>query len=144
MPSYDGVTTAKMHADTFGILKGSKNSEAAWEVLKYMLSEEHAPELLTIYGAMPARISLQDGYFDVFTESNFPDKNVEDINWDVAVAGMSYVDNPNHESYMPSFLETSDRYNEFWNLLNQEGDLDLDAEIAKLQEDLQRIFDAAQ
>lgn len=140
-PSYNGVTTSKMHADTFGILKGSKNPEAAWEVLKYMLSAEHANELLTIYGGMPARLSLQDDYFPMYNETNFPDK--QDINWDVVVAGMSYPDNPNHESWMPSFLETTDRYNEFSNLLNQEGNLDLDAEIAKLQADLQRIFDAA-
>jgi multiple sugar transport system substrate-binding protein len=29
-PSYNGEITSKMHADTFGILKGSKNPEAAF------------------------------------------------------------------------------------------------------------------
>lgn len=141
-PSYNGVVTSKMHADTFGILKGCPTPDEAFDVLTYMLSADHANELLTIYGGMPARLSLQGDYFPMYAEKNFPGKT--DINWDVVVAGMSYADNPNHESWMPSFRETADRYNEFWNLLTQEADLDLDAEMARLQEDMQRIFDAAQ
>jgi multiple sugar transport system substrate-binding protein len=140
MPSYNGVTTAKMHADTFGILKGSKNPEAAFEVLTFMLSEEHANDLLTIYGGMPARLSLQGDYFETYNEINFPDK---EVNWDVVVAGMAYADNPNHESYMPSFQETENRYNEFWTTVGNNPGLDMDAEIDALVADLQAIFDAA-
>ncbi len=141
-PSYNGQVTSKMHADTFGILKGSKNPEAAFEVLTYMLSAENANDLLTIYGGMPARLSLQGDYFDLYTETNFPDKT--DINWDVVVASMAYADNPNHESWMPSFQETTDRYNQFWDKLSNTPDLDVDAEVATLIADLQAIFDAAE
>ncbi|MBT3190813.1 MAG: extracellular solute-binding protein [Anaerolineae bacterium] len=144
MPSYNGVTTAKMHADTFGILKASDNSEAAFEVLTYMLSEEHATDLLTIYGGMPARLSLQADYYDIHAETNLGGK---EINWDVIAAGMAYADNPNHESWMPSYLETNDRYNETWNYFANTPDLteeDIDAEIATLVADLQAIFDAAE
>lgn len=144
-PSNDGVTTSKMHADTFGILKGSKNPDAAFEVLTYMLSEENANDLLTIYGGMPARLSLQGDYFDIYTETNFSGK--DDINWDVVAAGMAYADNPNHESWMPSYQESVDRYNEFWNKLANTPDLteeDIDAELALLVADLQAIYDAAQ
>jgi multiple sugar transport system substrate-binding protein len=139
-PSYNGVVTSKMHADTFGILKGSKNPDAAFEVLTYMLSPEVAPKLLNIYGGMPARLSLQGDYFEKYGETNFPGK---EINWDVVVAGMAYADNPNHESYMPSFQETTDKYNEYWNLLANTAGADFEAETAKLIVDLQAIFDAA-
>lgn len=139
-PAYEGEITAKMHADTFGILKGSDNPEEAFEVLTYMLSPEVAPELLNIYGGMPARLSLQGDYFETYEENNFPDK---DINWDVVVDAMAYADNPNHESWMPSFQETTDRYNEFWNYLANTPDADVDAAIDELEADLQRIFDAA-
>ncbi|MCJ7470619.1 extracellular solute-binding protein, partial [Candidatus Bathyarchaeota archaeon] len=139
-PSYNGVVTSKMHADTFCIPEGSKNPEAAFEVLTYMLSEEFAPKLLTIYGGMPARLALQGTYFDTYTETNFPDK--ADINWDVVVAGMAYPDNPNHESYMPAFQETTDKYNEFYNNWANTPGLDLDAEIAALVVALQTIFSA--
>ena len=140
-PSNDGVTTAKMHADTFQIPKGAAHPDEAFEVLTHMLSEEGAGELLLVYGGMPARLSMQDGYFATYTEANFPGS---DINWDVVVASMAYADNPNHESYMPSFQETTDRYNEFWNLLANNPGLDVDAEFEILLADLQSIFDAAE
>jgi len=139
-PSYNGVVTAKMHADTFGILKGSKNPEAAFQVLSYMLSGQTATDLLMIYGGMPARLSLQPDYFTAYTEKNFPGKA---INWDVVFEGQKYNDNPNHESWMPSFQETTDKYNEYWNKWSNTADLDLDTEFAALVADLQTIFDAA-
>jgi multiple sugar transport system substrate-binding protein len=139
-PSYNGVVTSKMHADTFGILRGSKNHEAAFEVLTYMLSADTSLKLLNVYGGMPARLSLQGEYFGQYGESNFPG---QDINWDVVVDSMAYADNPNHESYMPSFQETTDRYNEYWNLLANTPGADFDAETAKLLADIQSIFDAA-
>lgn len=139
-PSYNGVVTSKMHADTFGILKGSKNTDAAFKVLTYLLSPEVAPRLLDIYGGMPARISLQEPWLDNYFETNFPGQS---INKQVVIDSMEYADNPNHESYMPSFLETTDRYNEFWNRLSNEPGLNFDAELAKLKTDLQAIFLAA-
>lgn len=141
-PNYRGTITAKMHADTFGILKGCPTPDEAFEVLTYMLSKEHANELLTIYGGMPARLSLQPEYFKLYNETNFPNKT--DIHWDTVVEAMAYADNPNHESWMPSFQETTDRYNEFWNYLANTPGGDFDAEVEKLQADLQKIFEAAQ
>jgi len=138
-PSYEGTITSKMHADTFSIPRGSRNPEAAFKALSFMLSEEFAPKLLQIYGGMPARLSLQDTFFDEYTAANFPGM---DINWDVVVDSMEFADNPNHESWMPSFLETTDRYNEFWNMAANTPGLDLDAEIEALRQDLQDIFDA--
>ncbi len=140
-PSYNGVVTSKLHADTFGILKGCPTPDEAFQVLTYLLSPETANKLLTIYGGMPARKSLQPGYFPLYTEKNFPNKT--DINWDVAVAGLKYPDNPNHESWMPSFQETTDKYNEYFNKWSNTPGLDMDAEIEALRADLQKIFDAA-
>jgi multiple sugar transport system substrate-binding protein len=140
-PSYDGEITSKMHADTFGILKASENQEAAFTVLNYMLSPEVSPQLLDIYGGMPARISLQEPWLNNYFETNFPD---QEIDKQVVIDSMEYADNPNHESYMPSFLETTDRYNEFWNRLANEPDLDFDAEVEQLLTDLEGIFAAAQ
>lgn len=135
-PAYQGTVTSKMHADTFSIPKGSSNPDAAFEVLTYLLSPEVVPDLLPIYGGIPARISLQDDW-----EYAYPEKN---LNWDVVLDGQEYADNPNHESWMPAFLETTDRYNEFWTFLSNTPDADVDAEIEKLRSDLQAIFDAAE
>jgi len=140
-PAYEGVVTSKMHADTFGIMKSSEHPEEAFEVLTYLLSEEVAPELLNIYGGMPARLELQEEWLDNYFETNFPD---QEINAQVVVDSMAYADNPNHESWMPSFLETTDHYNEFWNKISNEPGLDMDAEIDALLADLQLIFEAAE
>jgi multiple sugar transport system substrate-binding protein len=134
------VVTAKMHADTFGIMKSTEHPQEAFEVLTYMLSAEVAPELLNIYGGMPARMGLQEEWLANYFETNFPG---QEINTPIIVASMAYADNPNHESWMPSFLETTDRYNEFWNKISNESGLDMDAEIDALLADLQLIFEAA-
>jgi multiple sugar transport system substrate-binding protein len=139
VPAYQGTITAKMHADTFEIHRSTEHPDAAFEVLSYLLGPA-AEELSTIYGGMPARLSLQPTYFDVFGGDLFPG---QDINWQVVADSMAYADNPNHESWMPSFQETNDKYNEYWNKWVETPGLDLDAEIEALIVDLQRIFDAA-
>jgi hypothetical protein len=78
---------------------------------------------------MPARISLQESWLNNYFETNFPGQNIDK---QVVIDSMEYADNPNHESYMPSFLETTDRYNEFWNRLANEPGLDFDAELTEL------------
>ena len=50
----EGVVNSRMDADTFRILKDTKNPDEAFEVLSYLLGDA-AVELATIYGGMPAR-----------------------------------------------------------------------------------------
>ncbi len=142
VPSYEGVTTAKLHADTFGIMETTEHPEEAFEVLTYLLGER-ADELTTLYGGMPARLSLQDGYFDrvaVTQGETYPDVNWADKNWDIVVSGLTYPDNPNHEEAMPAFLEASARYAEYSQLVDNNADADVNAELDALQADLEAIF----
>ena len=44
---------------------------------------------------------------------------------------------------MPSFLEASARYGEYGQLVDNNGDEDVDAALDALRDDLQAIFDAA-
>jgi multiple sugar transport system substrate-binding protein len=144
VPAYEGVTTAKLHADTFGIMASTQYPEEAFTVLTYLLGEK-AEELATTYGGMPARLSLQGDFFNRFTETlseNYPNTNF-DINWDVAAAALSYPDIPNHEEGMPAFLETTARYTEYVQVVDNNADADVDAELDSLQADLQTIFDNA-
>lgn len=134
IPTYNGNTTAKLHADTFGIMKASENPDAAFEVLGLMLGE-FAPDLLEVYGAFPARASLQEQNLMQMQE-NFPDA---DLN--VFVEALSFPDNPNHEAGMPNFLKASDAYNTFGSKYQTTPDLDLNAELDALQAELQGIFE---
>ncbi|MCA9981243.1 MAG: extracellular solute-binding protein, partial [Anaerolineales bacterium] len=134
IPTYNGNTTAKLHADTFGIMKASENPDAAFEVLGLMLGE-FAPDLLEVYGAFPARASLQEQNLMQMQE-NFPDA---DLN--VFVEALSFPDNPNHEAGMPNFLKASDAYNTFGSKYQTTPGLDLNAELDALQVELQGIFE---
>ena len=140
IPSNDGVVTAKLHADTFGIMASTENPEAAFEVYSYMLGEG-ALELTQLYGGLPARISQQEGFFDITAENI--GKADADLNWDVAAQALAFPDNPSHEEGMPSFLEATDRYEETWDLVVQNADTDVAAVLEDLRQDLQAIFDAA-
>ncbi|MDX1663657.1 MAG: extracellular solute-binding protein [Candidatus Promineifilaceae bacterium] len=140
VPAHDDTITAKMHADTFEIMRTTEHPEEAFTVMTYLIGDA-AQELTECYGGMPARLSLQPTYFDEFAAENFPD---QDVNWDVVVDSMAYADSPNHEAWMPAFQETNDKYNEYWNRWVETPGLDMDAEIDNLLVDLQRIFEAAQ
>src|SRR5690606_25985985 len=54
VPSYEGTYTAKLHVDTFRILKYTEHPLEAFTVLDELVAGEAMPKLLTVYGAMPA------------------------------------------------------------------------------------------
>jgi multiple sugar transport system substrate-binding protein len=135
MPSHNGVTTAKLHGDTFRILNTTQNPEAAFEVLTYLLGEA-APTLLQVYGGMPARAEQTEAFFATLDET-FP----QGVNWQVAVDSLAYADSPNHEYNMPNYLKAKDRIGAFQTLYGGDGTLDINAELEKLVADLDAIFD---
>ncbi|MEM5948532.1 extracellular solute-binding protein [Spirochaetia bacterium 38H-sp] len=139
VPSYKGKTTAKMHADTFLITKATKNPDAAFKVLTYLVDDK-AEQLAAVYGGMPAKKSLQDTFLTKFFTEKFPDF---DIDYGPIVESIKYPDNPNHESWMPSFQEANQRYNQFWDEVSNKPDLDFDAAVESLENDLDGIFKAA-
>ncbi|RMH75714.1 MAG: extracellular solute-binding protein [Calditrichaeota bacterium] len=134
VPAYNGKYTAALHADVFRILNTTEHPEEAFKVLTYLIGEA-APQLLEVYGAMPARTDLQDDFF-----ARLDEKYPQGVNWQVAVDSLAYPDVPSHEQDMPNFLKAQDRFGAFWSALNTTPDLDVDAEVDKLQSDLQTIF----
>jgi len=134
VPSYQGTTTAKLHADTFGIMKASKHPNEAFQVYKYLITNK---DLLDIYGAMPAIKSMQADFFAGLDQKFTPVK----VNWQVAVDSLAYVDVPNHEEGLPNFLKARQATTDFQTLMNTTPGLDINAEAVKLQTTLQAIYD---
>jgi multiple sugar transport system substrate-binding protein len=139
VPSHNGVTTAKLHADTFGILSAGKQNEAAFTVMQWFLGEK-AADMAAMYGGMPARQSLQEDFLAGLQEQ-FAD---QDVAWNIVTESLAYPDIPSHEEGLPSLLEATDRYTVFAQLLDSTADVDIDAEIETLLADLQAIYDAAE
>lgn len=141
VPSYNGVTTAKMHGDTFSVMNSTENPDAAFAVLSYLLGEQ-ANELATLYGGMPARLSLQGDFYEAFG-ANEPLAG-RDLNWDIVTAGMQYPDNPSHEGPLPSLQESQDVYNSWTGHIDNDAEFDIAAELPGLLEALQTVYDASE
>ena len=135
-PAYNGVTTSKLHADTFSILKSSKNPELAFKALSALAA---SGDLLTVYGAFPADPALQQGFTDSI-DANFPDA---DLDWSVPKAMLGYPDVPNHQSWVPDYAKSKTTWQAFQNGYRASADFDVAAELVKLQATLQGVFDAA-
>src|SRR5439155_23318473 len=124
----------------FRILKTTKHPDEAFEVLQYLLGDA-APDLLKAYGGFPARTAEQAAGIEAL-QSQFKNQ----VDWQVAVDGIQYADNPNFEAPMPAYNESLGLVGSGGKYLTDFGNkpgLDMDTEINKLRSDLQAIFDKA-
>lgn len=137
VPSYNGTVVSKIHADIFRLHKDTKNAEAAFEVLSFFQNEA-ALDLLTVYGAMPARNDIRADYF-----AKQDEQFTQGVNWDVLVAGLAYPESPSHERDMPNFLESDARIKELEPLIKGDPALDIDSYVTELEADLDAIWAAA-
>lgn len=137
IPSFNGNLTSKLNADTFGILKAAKNPQASWEVYSLFM-DEFAGDLAAVYGAFPARQSLQADAVAGLQE-RFPG-----VDFQVFVDGLAYPDDPSSESALPNFLKASDTYNTFGAKYQSTPGLDIDAELDNLVVELQKVYDEVQ
>lgn len=136
VPTINGKITAKLHGDTFAIMKDSKNQDVAFKVLSDMVV---SPELAVIYGGMPAVVADRPAFFEAKSKAAAP--NV--IDWTVAEAMLAYPDLPNHESWLPNLAVANNLFGAFRTAMDQTPDMNMDEAIAKLQSDLDAAYQAA-
>jgi multiple sugar transport system substrate-binding protein len=134
-----GKVQGRVDADTFRIWKGTKNPDAAFQVLAYLMTTG-GDKWLPSMGAVPAIASKIDAFFAA-KSAQYP--NVTQASWDVFKAGTAYPDRPSAEGWMPgNNTEDSARITTFINLLQNTppDQLDFEAEFKKLSDDLTVIF----
>jgi multiple sugar transport system substrate-binding protein len=138
-PSYNGKTYAPADADSLRIMKATKNPDAAFTVMQYLLGDG-ASSLLTAYGAYPARPDLQKAVLAA-DAVKFPSVT----HWDIVPDQMANAVAPHHESNYPNFNKGQDRFQQFRTLLYGDtgATIDINKELDKLQSDLQAIVDSA-
>ncbi len=139
VPSYNGKYYAPADADTFRIAKQTKNPDAAFTVLQYLLGDA-ALDLLTTYGAFPARPDLQAQFL-----KGLADKYPSVTNWDIVKPSFDYGAVPHHESAYPNFSKGQQRFTDFatWLYSDEAKSGDVKTQLDKLQSDLQAIVDQA-
>jgi multiple sugar transport system substrate-binding protein len=138
IPSYNGKVTSPLNADSFGILKGTKNPDAAFAALTY-LTGDASDQLLQAYGGMPTRPDKQDAFFQTLGQTpKFPAQ----VDWQVVKDSVQYADNPNFEAPMPKYNQTLDILTKYLSKWTTTPGLDMDAEFAKLQAEIQATWNS--
>jgi multiple sugar transport system substrate-binding protein len=139
-PAYQGTHYAPIDMDTFRIHKDTEHPEEAFTVLSYLLGDA-ALDLMTAYGAYPALPGIQDAAIALKAEQ-YPSVQ----NWDVVALSIDAAPTPHHEAWYPGYRQGQLRFTDFLTLLRSDtgADVDVNAELDKLQSDLQAIVDAAE
>jgi len=134
----DGKVHGRVDADTFRIWKGSKNPDAAFTVLAYLLTTG-ADKLLPAYGAMPAVASKTQAFFDSKAKA-YP--FVTQDSWNVFLQGLAYPDTPSAEQYLPNYIKANTRLATFKNLMDTTAPdkFNFDTEYQNLVNDLNTIY----
>ena len=135
-PAYNGVTTAKLHADTFSMLASSKHPDEAFAALSALAQ---SGDLATIYGAMPADPAQQQPFIDAVNAA-YPKA---DLDWTVPTQMLEHPDIPNHQAWVPDYAKSKAAWQAFGVGYRTAQSADIDADLDALQATLQGIFDAA-
>jgi multiple sugar transport system substrate-binding protein len=133
MPSYDGQTSSPVDVDGFAIAKASKNPDQAYQAMLAIMTD---PSLRTVYGGPPARASERDAYFadlDARLARVFPDNQVD---WSAMTEMANYPAIPGPDAYLPFRDQSVANIAAFFEKLRTDPDLDVDAEMTRLEQTL--------
>ncbi len=137
IPSHNGTVTSPLNADTFAVMKDSKNPDAAFAALTYLINDS-ADELLGLYGGMPAIVDKQDAFFEQLgATEGFPDE----VDWQVVRDSLGHADNPNFEAAMPKYNETLVILGKYLSKWTTTEGLNMDSEIEALRAEIQGEWD---
>jgi multiple sugar transport system substrate-binding protein len=136
--SFDGKVTAKLHADTMGVLASSVHADAAVLAMNFIMTQ---PDIVVTYGALPARASDRKAFFDAL-DKKFATLNPTKVDWQVASSMLSYTETVNHEANMPNFLKSDAVIKQLQSDMLTNSNLNMDTRIADLIKTLQSTFGA--
>jgi ABC-type glycerol-3-phosphate transport system substrate-binding protein len=128
LPSYAGTNTVGWSGGMIGVFNTTEHPREAIEVAQALAT---APELLSIWGEVPALAHLQPEFFNNL-EAQYPE-----VDFTAAVDGLNYLGRSN--LLLPNYAETQVRFDELRDGMMR-GNLDLNAEIERLETDLQVLF----
>lgn len=103
-----GDVVSPTNADVMAIPAKAKHPDQSWEVIKWMSQPDVMNRLCKIYGCVPARKSLADGWV--------ADRSAEypGVDFQVFIDSIEHLDaNPNVESWMPNWSDVFDAIGTF-------------------------------
>jgi multiple sugar transport system substrate-binding protein len=135
LPSYDGANSVRWDSHMVCILNTTQHPKEAFKVAHALTT---SPELLAVWGDVPVGERLRETYLRAL-ETKYPG-----VDWQAAVDGLGYLAVPPHGSVMPNHAEAYARFDDLRDSIEYSPNLDLDAEIDRLESDLQVLFTEAQ
>ncbi|MBN1121176.1 MAG: extracellular solute-binding protein [Anaerolineae bacterium] len=138
--TFDGRHTTRMHADTFFILKESRNPQAAWETLVWMRNNEPT-QLFAEYSGLPARDMDLDWTLNMLSMRY--DLDFSRVDLEVLLEAQNNPEIASSETYLPNNNMANGYLADFYNRYHGEP-VDMDTELANLQRDLEEIFAGGQ
>ncbi len=141
MPTYNGKVGGRIDADTFRILKSTKNPNEAFQAMLYLETTGIQKLLIgdattpAAYGAVPSIAKYRQPFLDAKMVT-FPQlKNLQTL-----MDGLQYPDAPSAEGWTPNYNEAWSRVAQFGTLVTSTKGLDLAKEMDTLVSDLTKIF----
>jgi multiple sugar transport system substrate-binding protein len=131
----DGGRVARIHADNFTIPDAAENKEAAWEVMKWLTSEDVIVDVCLIYGCIPARQSVADE-FEAVLGDRFPG-----LDYSIIFEAINYLDDPNHESWVPEWGRVNDVMNFAYDQVFTGQETDAQTVLDAANEEIQGLLD---
>jgi multiple sugar transport system substrate-binding protein len=130
-----GERIARIHADNFTIPKNAEHQQEAWEVMKWLVAPEQIVDVCLIYGCLPARKSVEEEYLAVLQE-RYPN-----LDYEVIFKSIDYLDNPNHESWVPAWGRVGDAINNAVSLVYSGAEKDAQKALDQANTEVQTILD---
>ncbi len=134
--NHKGTRIERIDADLFTMPEGAENKEAAWEVMKWLTSAEHINDVCSIYGCIPARVSVQDSFRADVLEKRWPG-----LDYSVVFEAINWLDNPNHESWVPEWGRVEDVMNNALSLVYSGEEKDAQVILDQANAEIQAILD---
>jgi spermidine/putrescine-binding protein len=128
-----------MFGDTFVMTKGAKNPDYTYQAMQQIMAD---PDLMKVYGGVPARLADQASYFASLDATLAPIFPGNRVTWSVIDEMASHAADPSPETAMPNDVASKTILAAFWEKLRTDPTLDVSAALAKLKSDLQASFDA--
>jgi multiple sugar transport system substrate-binding protein len=131
-----GDVVSPTNADTFGISKHSKNPEQAWEVAKWLMAPEQLGRLCGIFGCLPARKSLADGWMSDM-KAKYPQVDFQQF-----IDAIAYMDSsPNNETWVPNYSKVWDATENALSTVRSGADKDVQHVMDGLDTEVQGYLD---
>ena len=137
MPSYSGLTSSPMDADTFVITRASAHPDEAFEAMVAIMGDKN---LQAVYGGMPAITADQQTWFNQVDASFAPTFPGNTVSYPVLQEMENYPALPSPEVDLPNSAKVASLTAAFFAKLQSSSKVNIANEMASLQAQIQQAF----